>query len=118
MHGRVCQFANGLKSRGIKKGDRVVIYMPMSVEAVVAMQACARIGAIHSVVFGGFSSRSLHERIVDAQACAVITADAQMRGGKVMPLKPVVDEALGQGRMRSGAYRNRLSPHRRRRAVE
>ena len=94
LHARVCQFANGLKSRGIKKGDRVVIYMPMSIEAVVAMQACARIGAIHSVVFGGFSAKSLHERITDAQACAVITADAQMRGGKVMPLKSIVDEAL------------------------
>jgi len=69
----------------------------MSIEVVVAMQACARIGAIHSVVFGGFSSKSLHERITDAQACAVITADAQMRGGKVMPLKPVVDEALSTG---------------------
>ena len=97
LHARVCQFANGLKSRGIRKGDRVVIYMPMSIEAVVAMQACARIGAIHSVVFGGFSAKSLHERITDAQACAVITADAQMRGGKVMPLKPVVDEALAMG---------------------
>jgi acetyl-CoA synthetase len=94
LHGRVCQFANALKSRGIRNGDRVVIYLPMSVEAVVAMQACARIGAIHSVVFGGFSSKSLHERIVDAQAVAVITADAQMRGGKVMPLKSIVDEAL------------------------
>ncbi|HUV98835.1 MAG TPA: acetate--CoA ligase [Gallionella sp.] len=97
LHGRVCQFANGLKSRGIKKGDRVIIYMPMSIEAVVAMQACARIGAIHSVVFGGFSAKSLHERITDAQACAVITADAQMRGGKQMPLKPIVDEALSTG---------------------
>ena len=97
LHGRVSQFANGLKSRGIKKGDRVVIYLPMSIEAVVAMQACARIGAIHSVVFGGFSAKSLHERITDAQACAVITADAQMRGGKLMPLKPIVDEALATG---------------------
>ncbi len=97
LHARVCQFANGLKSRGIKKGDRVVIYMPMSIEAVISMQACARIGAIHSVVFGGFSAKSLHERISDAQACAVITADAQLRGGKVMPLKPVVDEALETG---------------------
>jgi len=94
LHARVCQFANALKSRGIKKGDRVVIYMPMSIEAVVAMQGCARIGAIHSVVFGGFSSKSLHERITDAQAVAVITCDGQMRGGKVMPLKPAVDEAL------------------------
>ncbi|MDD5057164.1 MAG: acetate--CoA ligase [Sideroxydans sp.] len=97
LHGRVCQFANGLKSRGIKKGDRVIIYMPMSVEAVVAMQACARIGAIHSVVFGGFSSKSLHERITDAQAVAVITADGQFRGGKAMALKPAVDEALSLG---------------------
>ena len=97
LHARVCQFANGLKSRGIKNGDRVIIYMPMSIEAVVAMQACARIGAIHSVVFGGFSSKSLHERITDAGACAVITADAQMRGGKVMPLKPAVDESLTMG---------------------
>ncbi|MGA8864023.1 MAG: acetate--CoA ligase [Gallionella sp.] len=97
LHGRVSQFANGLKSRGIRKGDRVVIYLPMSIEAVVAMQACARIGAIHSVVFGGFSAKSLHERITDAKACAVITADAQMRGGKLMPLKPIVDEALATG---------------------
>jgi acetyl-CoA synthetase len=97
LHGRVSQFANGLKSRGIKKGDRVIIYLPMSIEAVVAMQACARIGAIHSVVFGGFSAKSLHERITDAQACAVITADAQMRGGKLIPLKPIVDDALAMG---------------------
>jgi len=97
LHARVCQFANGLKSRGIKKGDRVVIYMPMSVEAVVAMQACARIGAIHSVVFGGFSSKSLQERIIDAKAIAVITADGQMRGGKTIPLKVAVDEALAMG---------------------
>jgi len=101
LHGRVCQFANGLKSRGIKKGDRVVIYLPMSIEAVVAMQACARIGAIHSVVFGGFSAKSLHERITDAQACSVITADAQMRGGKLMPLKPIVDETLALGNCES-----------------
>ncbi|HAF44480.1 MAG TPA: acetate--CoA ligase [Gallionellaceae bacterium] len=97
LHARVCEFANGLKSRGIKKGDRVIIYMPMSVEAVVAMQGCARIGAIHSVVFGGFSSKSLHERITDAQAVAVITSDGQFRGGKAMALKPAVDEALTMG---------------------
>ena len=101
LHGRVSQFANGLKSRGIKKGDRVIIYLPMSIEAVVAMQACARIGAIHSVVFGGFSAKSLHDRITDAQACAVITADAQMRGGKLMPLKPIVDETLVLGNCKS-----------------
>jgi acetyl-CoA synthetase len=97
LYRRVCQFANGLKSLKIKKGDRVIIYMPMSIEAVVAMQACNRIGATHSVVFGGFSAKSLHERIVDAGAVAVITADEQMRGGRAIPLKPAVDEALGMG---------------------
>ncbi len=97
LHQRVCQFANGLKSLNIAKGDRVIIYMPMSVEAVVAMQACARIGAIHSVVFGGFSAKSLHERIIDAGARAVITADESMRGGKAIPLKAAVDEAIGLG---------------------
>ncbi|WP_395827428.1 acetate--CoA ligase [Collimonas sp.] len=97
LHKRVCQFANGLKSRGIKKGDRVVIYMPMSVEGVVAMQACARIGATHSVVFGGFSAKSLQERIIDAGAVAVLTADEQARGGKRLPLKSIVDEALALG---------------------
>ncbi|MBS0309704.1 MAG: acetate--CoA ligase [Proteobacteria bacterium] len=97
LHQRVCQFANGLKSLGIKKGDRVIIYMPMSVEGIVAMQACARIGATHSVVFGGFSAKSLQERIIDAGAVAVITADEQARGGKHLPLKTIVDEALGLG---------------------
>ena len=97
LHKKVCQFANGLKSLGIKKGDRVVIYMPMSVEGVVAMQACARIGATHSVVFGGFSAKSLQERIIDAGAVAVITGDEQLRGGKQLPLKAIVDEALAMG---------------------
>jgi acetyl-CoA synthetase len=97
LHERVCKFANGLKSRGIKKGDRVVIYMSMSIEGVAAMQACARIGATHSVVFGGFSAKSLQERIIDAGAVAVITADEQMRGGKALPLKAIVDEALALG---------------------
>ena len=97
LYHRVCQFANALKSLGIKTGERVLIYMPMSIEAVVAMQACARIGATHSVVFGGFSAKSLHERIVDAGAVAVIAADGQFRGGKEIPLKPAVDEALGMG---------------------
>jgi acetyl-CoA synthetase len=93
---RVCRFANALKAQGIGLGDRVIIYLPMSIQAVVAMQACARIGAIHSVVFGGFSAKSLHERITDVGAKLVITADGQFRGGKSMPLKPAVDEALTQ----------------------
>jgi acetyl-CoA synthetase len=97
LHAKVCRLANGLKSIGISKGDRVIIYMPMSVEGVVAMQACARIGATHSVVFGGFSAKSLQERIIDAGAVAVITADEQVRGGKHLPLKAIVDEALGMG---------------------
>ncbi|CAM3502370.1 acetate--CoA ligase [Bordetella sputigena] len=94
---RVCRFANGLKSLGYKKGDRAIIYMPMSVEAVVAMQACVRLGVTHSVVFGGFSAKSLQERIVDVGASLVITADEQVRGGKVIPLKPAVEEAFGMG---------------------
>jgi acetyl-CoA synthetase len=97
LHAKVCKLANGLKSLGIKKGDRVIIYMPMSVEGVAAMQACARIGATHSVVFGGFSAKSLQERIIDAGAVAVITADEQVRGGKQLPLKAIVDEALALG---------------------
>ena len=94
---RTCRMANGLRSLGIDKGDRVVIYMPMSVEGVVAMQACARIGAIHSVVFGGFSAQSVHDRVKDAGAVAIITADEQMRGGKPLPLKAIVDEAIALG---------------------
>jgi acetyl-CoA synthetase len=94
---KVSQFANALKARGIQKGDRVLIYMPMTTEGVVAMQACARIGATHSVVFGGFSAKSLQERIIDAGAVAVITSNFQMRGGKELPLKAIVDEGLGLG---------------------
>jgi len=97
LYHRVCRLANGLKSLGVKKGDRVVIYMPMSIEGIAAMQACARLGATHSVVFGGFSAKSLHERIVDAGAVAVITADEQVRGGKALALKAIVDEALAMG---------------------
>jgi len=97
LYHRVCRLANGLKSLGVKKGDRVLIYIPMSVEGVAAMQACARIGATHSVVFGGFSAKSVHERIIDAGATAVITADEQVRGGKALPIKAIVDEALGMG---------------------
>src|SRR5258706_2002747 len=97
LYHRVCQLANALKAQGIQKGERVLVYMPMSIEAVVAMQACARIGATHSVVFGGFSAKSVQERIVDAGAVALITADGQMRGGKEIALKPAVDEALGMG---------------------
>ena len=94
---RVSQFANGLKARGVKKGDRVLLYMPMTIEGVVAMQACARLGATHSVVFGGFSAKVVQERIVDVGAVAVITANYQMRGGKELPLKAIVDEAVAMG---------------------
>ena len=97
LYHEVCRFANGLKTMGIKTGDRVIIYMPMSIQAVVAMQACARIGATHSVVFGGFSAKSLQERIIDAGAVAVITADGQFRGGKEIALKPMVDEGIALG---------------------
>ncbi|PQA78742.1 acetate--CoA ligase [Rhodoferax sp. TS-BS-61-7] len=94
---RVSQFANALKADGVKKGDRVLVYMPMTLEGVIAMQACARIGATHSVVFGGFSAKALQERIIDAGAVAVITSNYQMRGGKELPLKAIVDEGLGLG---------------------
>jgi acetyl-CoA synthetase len=94
---RVSQFANALKAKGISKGDRVLIYMPMTLEGVIAMQACARIGATHSVVFGGFSAKALQERIIDAGAVAVVTANYQMRGGKELPLKAIVDDGLAMG---------------------
>jgi acetyl-CoA synthetase len=97
LYHRVCKFANGITALGYKKGERAIIYMPMSVEAVVAMQACARLGLTHSVVFGGFSAKSLQERIIDAGATLVIAADEQVRGGKALPLKPAVDEAIGLG---------------------
>ena len=92
----VCRFANALKSRGVKKGDRVCIYMPMIPETVVAMLACARIGAVHSVVFGGFSPSSLTDRILDSDCRVVVTADEGVRGGKKVPLKKNTDEAVGR----------------------
>ncbi len=94
LHGHVCKLANALKSRGVKKGDRVCIYMPMIPEAAYAMLACARIGAIHSVVFGGFSPESLKDRILDSDCQTVITADEGVRGGRTIPLKQNVDAAL------------------------
>jgi acetyl-CoA synthetase len=94
---RVSQFANALKKLGVQKGDRVLVYMPMTIEGVVAMQACARIGATHSVVFGGFSAKAVQERIADVGAVAVVTANYQMRGGKELPLKSIVDEAIALG---------------------
>jgi acetyl-CoA synthetase len=94
LHQMVCQFANILESKGVRKGDRVCIYMPMVPEAAVALLACARIGAIHSVVFAGFSAESLKSRIQDSQNRMVITADVGFRAGRTLPLKSIVDEAL------------------------
>lgn len=97
LHDQVCRFANTLTAQGVEKGDRVIIYMPMIPQAVIAMQACARIGAIHSVVFGGFSAEALRDRIMDAGAKLVITTNASKRGGKSIPLKTAVDKALDHG---------------------
>ena len=97
LHADVCRFANALGALGVRQGDRVVIYMPLTVEAIVAMHACARIGAIHSVVFGGFSALSLKDRIEDAQATVLITADGGWRAGKIIELKEAADKALSQG---------------------
>ncbi|HEX9625317.1 MAG TPA: AMP-binding protein, partial [Acidiferrobacterales bacterium] len=94
LHAEVCKFANVLKSRGVKKGDRVCIYMPMIPEAAVAMLACTRIGAVHSVVFGGFSPESLKDRILDSDCRVVITADEGVRGARKVPLKANTDDAL------------------------
>ena len=97
LHGEVCRFANALKNIGVGRGDRVVIYMPLIPEAVIAMQACARIGAVHSVVFGGFSANAVKDRIEDAGATLVITSDGGWRGGQTVELKRAVDKALADG---------------------
>ncbi|MDR3715471.1 MAG: acetate--CoA ligase [Puia sp.] len=94
LHFKVCQFANVLKNNGVRKGDRICIYMPMVPELAIAVLACARIGAVHSVVFGGFSAQSIADRILDAQCSLVITADGAFRGNKEIPLKSVIDDAL------------------------
>ena len=97
LYHKVCEFANGLKTLSLDVGDRVIIYLPMTIEAIIAMQACARIGLTHSVVFGGFSSKSIQERVMDAEAKLIITADYQFRGGKKIPLKNTVDDAIAMG---------------------
>ena len=94
LHAQVCQFSNVLKAQGVQKGDRVCIYMPMTPEAAIAMLACARIGAIHSVVFGGFSAQSLSDRINDSACKVLVTADGAFRGNKDIKLKDIADEAL------------------------
>ena len=96
LHREVCRFANVLKARGVGKGDRVSIYMPMIPEAAVAMLACARIGAVHSIVFGGFSPEALKDRILDSDCRVVVTADETVRGGRTTPLKANTDKALAQ----------------------
>ena len=101
LYERVCQFSNGLKTLNLNIGERVIIYLPMGIEAVVAMQACVRLGLTHSVVFGGFSAKSLQERISDTTASLVITSDGQFRGGKVIPLKKAIDDAIDMGNCES-----------------
>ncbi len=115
LHDEVCRFANILRNRNVKKGDRVTIYMPMIPEAAYAMLACARIGAIHSVVFGGFSPDSLAGRIEDCKSNVVITADEGLRGGRKMPLKANTDAAIAKVRRRR--HRHRRQAHRRRRST-
>ena len=94
LHSQVCRLANGLKSLGVQKGDRVIIYMPLTLEGVISMLACARIGAIHSVVYAGLGHTALRDRIVDAQAKIVITGDVGYRRGKIVQLKAITDEAV------------------------
>src|SRR5579864_529246 len=94
LHREVCQFANALKQLGVTKGDRVALYLPLIPELAIAMLACARIGAVHNVVFGGFSADALRDRITDAQACVLVTADGGYRRGQMVPLKQMADEAL------------------------
>ena len=116
LHDEVCKMANILRTRNVKKGDRVTIYLPMIPEAAYAMLACARIGAIHSVVFAGFSPDSLAQRITDCQSKIVITADEGLRGGKKVPLKANVDAAIAKSRRRRLGRRGQA--HRRRRRHE
>jgi len=111
LHREVCLFANVLKRHGVKKGDRVLIYLPMTPEAAIAMLACTRIGAVHSVVFGGFSAQSVADRIFDSQAKLVITADGGFRRGSVVPLKKNVDDALALKGPRAISWPNHREGH-------
>ena len=111
LHDAVCRLANGLKARGVKRGDRVCIYMPMIPEAAYAMLACARIGAIHSVVFGGFSPQSLKDRILDSDCQTVITADEGVRGGRSHPAEG--EHRRSPGRLSERPYGADRSPYRR-----
>lgn len=96
LHEEVCTFSQVLRNYGVSKGDRVCLYMGMVPELSIAVLACARIGAIHSVIFGGFSAQSIADRVIDAQACLIVTCDGAFRGAKEIPLKSVIDEALLQ----------------------